>query len=82
MAGGCNSALGKMPSIPGVFNVESLLKSTPDGGGGGGGGGVMGLATGAGCDGIVVPGLTAVECFLDDSNEPEGTLCDEECPCP
>jgi len=79
---GCISALGKTPSIPGVFKAESILKSIVDGGGGGGGGGVIGLATGKGWGGIVVPSLTELECLLEGSVDPEGCLCDDECPCP
>jgi len=45
--GGWISALGKPPSVAGVFSDERMLKSM-EGGGGGGGGGVIGLA--AGCD--------------------------------
>lgn len=75
--------LGKPPSAPGVFNVESKPKSM-DGGGGGGGGGVIGLA--AGCEG----GMTGAgggfdeleECFLTDCGVLKEDLCEEEWPCP
>ena len=54
-----------------------------DGGGGGGGGGVNGFTVTTEGGATVVPGLTELESFLDDSVDPEGNLCDEECPgCP
>ena len=68
----CISAPGKTPSIPGVFKDESTLKSTVEGGGGGGGGVGSGLAVGTGCDEAVGPGLAALECFFDDSDDAEG----------
>ena len=75
--GSCISAPGKTPSIPGAFNEDNTLNSTPGGGGGGGGGGVIGLATVA-----VATGLTVLECFLEESIDPEEDFCDEEWPCP
>lgn len=69
-----------------MFNDDNTLKSTAaGGGGGGGGGGVIGRATGIVCDVTVATGLTGLtklECFLEDSADPEDILCDEECPCP